>query len=84
MLGTGRPIALNTALDEFLSRDLNALSGAALKHYEDSLDAIFCAHLAFHLWRWGWERSELLGDLAAGYIVVPTVALGQTANPGGT
>ena len=75
MLGPDRALAASVALDEFLTRDLNALKGGALKRYEDALDAVFCAYLALHLWSWGWERSELIGDLAAGYIVVPTVSL---------
>ena len=60
---------------ELLAEDLHALRGTQLKQYEDSLDAILCSYLAFHLWRWGWGRSEMIGDLQHGYIVVPTVAL---------
>ena len=75
MLGPDRPLVSSASLDELLTRDLNGLRGRALKRYEDTLDAVFCAYLAFHLWRWGWERSEVLGDLTAGYIVVPTVSL---------
>jgi predicted RNase H-like nuclease len=63
------------SLREFLSVDLESLRGRTLKHYEDALDAIMCSYLAFHLWRWGWQRSELLGDLTSGYIVVPSVPL---------
>jgi predicted RNase H-like nuclease len=62
----------DAALREFLSRDLARLRGAARKRYEDSLDALVCAYLAYHLWRFGWERSELFGDLETGYIAVPT------------
>lgn len=75
MLGVGRSLGSSARLAGFLSCDLQALRGAALKHYEDGLDAIVCAFLAFHLWRWGWERSEFIGDLTDGTIVVPTVAL---------
>lgn len=59
--------------------DLKSLRGRQLKSYEDTLDAILCAYLAFHLWRWGWQRSELVGNLESGYIVVPTVALNDAA-----
>jgi predicted RNase H-like nuclease len=62
-------------LNKFLTTDLNSLRGQTLKCHEDALDAIVCSFLAFHLWRWGWERSEMVGDLETGYIVVPTVAL---------
>jgi predicted RNase H-like nuclease len=64
-----------SGLDDFLSRDLNSVRGRALKFYEDSLDAIVCAYLAFHLWQWGWQGSEMFGDLETGYIVVPSMSL---------
>ncbi len=57
-----------------LARDLSGLRGEALKGYEDTLDAIFCAYLAWHCWRWGAERNEMFGTLADGYIVVPKAA----------
>lgn len=61
----------NSMLTEVLSRDLLALRGQALKNYEDSLDALFCAYLAWHCWRFGGERNEMIGTLEDGYIVVP-------------
>jgi predicted RNase H-like nuclease len=75
MLGPDRPITSSDALEELLTRDLEGLRGRSLKHYEDALDAVFCAYLAFHLWRWRWGQSELIGDHGTGYIVVPTVTL---------
>ena len=63
-----------------LDLDLKSLRGKTLKSYEDTLDAILCAYLAFHLWRWGWQRSEMVGDLESGYIVLPTVALNDVAS----
>ncbi len=42
-----------------------------MKRYEDTLDAIFCAYLAWHCWRWGAERNEMFGTMEQGYIVVP-------------
>jgi predicted RNase H-like nuclease len=65
----------NPALLEFLSCDLAGLRGGALKCYEDGLDALFCSFLAFHLWRWGWLRNEVVGDLGTGYIVLPSACL---------
>jgi predicted RNase H-like nuclease len=65
----------NAETEAILSVDLDLLRGAALKQYEDTLDAILCSYLAFHLWRWGWERSEMIGDLETGYIVNPTSSL---------
>jgi len=51
--------------------DLAALNGRDLKAYEDLLDAVFSAYLAFYLWRWGWTGNEFVGDTASGYIVLP-------------
>lgn len=45
--------------------------GAALKHLEDRLDSLICAYVAAHWWHWGKQRNWVLGDRAAGYIVVP-------------
>jgi predicted RNase H-like nuclease len=59
-------------LHELLSSDLLKLKGEALKRYEDTLDALFCAYLAWHCWRWGEDRNVQFGDLEHGYIVVPT------------
>ncbi len=61
-------------LTELLDRDPAGLAGKALKRYEDTLDAIFCAYLAWHCWRWSEQRNEMFGTMAEGYIVVPKVA----------
>lgn len=61
-------------LTALLGQDLAPLRGEALKKYEDTLDALFCAYLAWHCWRWGQERNEVFGDLRHGYIVVPKTA----------
>jgi predicted RNase H-like nuclease len=55
-----------------LEQDLQTLRGAALKRYEDTLDGLFCAYLAWHCWRWGSAANEVFGTLEHGYIVVPT------------
>jgi predicted RNase H-like nuclease len=46
--------------------------GTALKAVEDQLDSIICAYIAAHWWYWGADRNLVLGNLAEGYIVVPT------------
>lgn len=46
--------------------------GAALKRYEDLLDALICAYVAAYYWRWGnGERCMVIGDKANGYIISP-------------
>lgn len=58
-------------LQALLGQDPERLRGRDLKQHEDSLDALFCAYLAYHCWCWGEERNEMIGDLETGYIVVP-------------
>jgi len=58
-------------LQALLGQDREVLRGKGLKAYEDSLDALFCAYLAYHCWYWGAERNEMFGNLESGYIVVP-------------
>ncbi len=45
--------------------------GPALKAVEDQLDSILCAYGAAHWWYWAHQRNQVLGSLAAGYIIVP-------------
>jgi len=68
---SGHGLAMSPFFAELLDQDVEACRGRHLKHYEDLLDAVFCAYLAWHCWRWGAERNDLFGTLAEGYIVVP-------------
>jgi predicted RNase H-like nuclease len=79
LFGRGSSLRLGPEVLELLEKDLRDLHGAGLKQYEDTLDAVLCSYLAFHLWRWGWSRSEMIGDLESGYIVNPTVAIRRAA-----
>src|SRR5690349_20662912 len=65
----------NEKLKEFLAIDIASISGQRLKNYEDALDALVCAYLAFHWRPWGESRTEAFGDISSGYIVNPTVAV---------
>lgn len=67
------PLTSTPCLEGLLTRNVEQLRGVARKHYEDVLDAVFCAYLAVHYWAWGKERNEMIGDPDSGYIVVPTV-----------
>ena len=41
------------------------------KTNEDKLDSIICAYVAAYWWRFGVERSTVIGDLSTGYMVTP-------------
>lgn len=57
-----------------------SIKGGELKSFEDLLDAYFCCYLALFEWRFGPERSEMIGDMATGYIVVPKRQEGSRAH----
>jgi predicted RNase H-like nuclease len=64
-------LKIEGALKEFIDQPLEALRGIALKHYEDKLDAVFCAYLAAYFWAWSYERNEMIGTREKGYIINP-------------
>lgn len=66
----------SAALTSLLSENLDRLGGQDLKSYEDSLDALFCGYLAYYFWYWGWARTEVFGDVQAGYILNPRLVIG--------
>jgi predicted RNase H-like nuclease len=65
------PLVENAQLHSLIDRSLNDLHGRALKHYEDTLDATFCAYLAAYFWAWSYERNEIIGNKEPGYIINP-------------
>ncbi|MFQ5956600.1 MAG: DUF429 domain-containing protein [Candidatus Brocadiales bacterium] len=64
-------IKRNQPLKRLLSRDTDTLKGAELKSYEDTLDSLICAYIGLYHWYWGEEKSEVVGDMNSGYIVLP-------------
>jgi predicted RNase H-like nuclease len=60
---------LSTGAAAFLAYPLAALRGAARKHYEDQIDALFCACIALHCWQTG--RYTVYDGADGGTIVVP-------------
>ena len=68
------PIRQCETLMHFLKHDPVTLRGITRKSFEDTLDSIFCAYLAFHFWRHGSHGSEVFGDLESGYIVNPRMS----------
>ena len=47
------------------------LSAPWTKPAEDRLDAFVCALIGYHHWRYAGARSEVLGDLETGFILLP-------------
>ena len=55
---------------EFLNDSLNKLKLSQLKSYEDTLDAIFCAYIAYYYWVHP-DNCAVLGTVEKGYIMTP-------------
>jgi predicted RNase H-like nuclease len=55
---------------ELERRKMEGLKGQALKDYEDVLDAVFCAYIAYYAWA-NPGKCAVLGDMAGGYILTP-------------
>jgi predicted RNase H-like nuclease len=65
------PLLLPDEEDFWLRRDPSQLGTAALKRFEDALDALTCAYVALYRFIWGAARCPAVGDLKSGYIVTP-------------
>jgi predicted RNase H-like nuclease len=55
--------------------DIAEFKGAQYKHYDDLLDGIFCAYLAYYFWHSGEEGCWVVGDLETGYVTLPRCPL---------
>lgn len=55
---------------EITEKKLKGLRGGSLKNYEDRLDAIFCAYIAYYFWLHP-EKCKVLGNMKGGYILTP-------------
>jgi len=71
LAGGAQGLQASPALRNLLERDTESLCGSGLKEFEDTLDAVFCAYLAWHCWRYGMDGNDMYGTMADGYIVVP-------------
>ena len=80
LMGRRSGLSSSPSLERLLREEPGRRAGQALKQLEDQLDAVLCAYLAWHVWRWGEVRNEVFGDLASGYVVVPRS--GSTPAPG--
>jgi predicted RNase H-like nuclease len=65
------PLRTSAILESLCWEDVGPLRGAALKGYEDRLDAVVCAYIAYWYWYWGAERCRMYGSIDEGHIIVP-------------
>lgn len=55
---------------EILNKNLRELKAQKLKDFEDMLDGIFCAYIAYYHWKKP-ENCAILGSMKEGYILTP-------------
>lgn len=67
-------VATSPAVMRWLAAPPHHLRGAAIKGYEDVLDALTCAVVAHHAWEYGREGLDIIGDLETGFVAVPRPA----------
>lgn|SRR3989338_2272497 len=58
--------------EEIIGTDVTLLRSDKLKNYEDMLDGIFCAYIAYTAWK-SPERCCVIGDMNKGYILTPVM-----------
>jgi len=51
------------------------------KEAEDRLDAFLCALIGLHHWRHRGRRTQVLGDLVTGFLLVPQTSDGESPTP---
>jgi predicted RNase H-like nuclease len=57
--------------EEFwLRSDISGWNGAELKRFEDACDALTCAYVALFHHYWQGKKTEVIGDLTCGYILI--------------
>jgi predicted RNase H-like nuclease len=72
LAGVEPPLLSTPMLRTFISTDVQNLAGQRLKNYEDAIDGLICAYLAYYYWRWASGRTEIFGDAGTGYILNPS------------
>ena len=60
-----------TASSKQIGIDITEFKGGRYKQFDDLLDGIFCAYLAYYFWYWGNEGCWVLGDLETGCVTLP-------------
>jgi len=56
--------------EKIINTNVRKLKGRKLKNYEDQLDAIFCAYIAYYAWV-NPDKCKVLGNMKKGYILTP-------------
>lgn len=55
--------------------DITAHTGGDYKYFDDLLDGIFCAYLAYYFLHFGSGKYSVVGDMNTGYVALPQCRL---------
>jgi predicted RNase H-like nuclease len=69
------PLKFSAQVNKQIGIDITQHKGAGYKQFDDLLDGVFCAYLAYYFWYWGSGRSWILGDLENGCVTLPQCPL---------
>jgi len=64
-----------TASSKQIGIDITEFKGGGYKQFDDLLDGIFCAYLAYYFWYGGSDRTWVIGDLETGCVTLPRCRL---------
>jgi predicted RNase H-like nuclease len=75
-LERGEPaLKFTSEVNKQIGIDITEYKGSRYKQFDDLLDGIFCAYLAYYFWYWGTEGSWIVGDLETGCVTLPRCRL---------
>jgi predicted RNase H-like nuclease len=57
------------------SVDITKFKGVRYKAFDDLLDGILCAYLAYYFWHWGEDGCRVVGEPATGSVTLPKCRL---------
>lgn len=69
------PMKLTSEVQKQIDINITEYSGSRYKRFDDLLDGIFCAYLAYYFWHTGEHGCWVFGDLESGCVTLPRCSL---------
>jgi len=70
-------LTFSTEVAKQIGIDITEYEGTRYKHFDDLLDGIFCAYLAYYFWHQGEDACWVIGDESVGCVTLPRCPLGN-------
>lgn len=68
-------ITFSADVRQAINVDVTAYRAGSYKYFDDLLDGIFCAYLAYYFWYWGDKGRWIAGAMESGNVVLPRCQL---------